>query len=86
MLRGGSGSDVSSSEASQRNIEAGWRGIAWGPRSARVGARGASARALARPPQCRPGGGAPGLLQLRSGAAPGRARFSARFAPRADLT
>lgn len=47
MLRGGSGSDLPSSEAGQRNIEAGRRGFARGSGSTRVGAGGGAARALA---------------------------------------
>lgn len=82
MLRGGSGSDLPSSEAGQRNWEAGRRGIAWGPGSARVGPGGDAAPALAGAALRRPGrGAATRLLQLRSGAAPELARFSARVAP-----
>lgn len=72
MLRGGSGSDLPSTEARQRNREAGRRGIARGPGSARVsGAGGAAPRALAGAARGgragRAGRGAAArLLQLRS--------------------
>lgn len=60
MLRGGSGSDLPSSEAGQRNSEAGRRGIARGPGSARGGAggRGDATGALARATYHRAGRGA----------------------------
>lgn len=71
MLRGGSGSDVSSAEARQRNREARW-GRAGSPR---IGPRGAAPRALAGAPLYRLSCGASAnLIQLRSGAAPGLVR------------
>lgn len=63
MLRGGSGSDLPSSEAGQRNWEAGRRrGIARGTCSTRVGPGRDAARALTGAALRRPGRGAAARL------------------------